>query len=461
MTSYRRTSWRDGLFLLPQHFQQSERHQEAALQVRLGEANPLSYGVLELKLDESELAGRRVVLRRCKAVLPDGLVINIPDWDEEPEGLPIIDSGDRRRSEIYLAVPEARPGVPLVSADPKRTETRFIEKELPVKDCHKPDKPAEAIYLARSNLRLLNVRSGDDLRGLTALKIAEVERRTDGEGLTWRKEYIPPCLRLGAVPELAQRGRDLCELIAGQAARLFAAQRDRGDSLAQVTHATLDRFWFSQVLYSHLPVLRHLATTPDTRPARFIEEVLRLCGAILIFDDPKSQAEFLSPSREQPYFPAYDHERIGDSFAALEAFLRPRLGYNPKELWTRIHFAAEEGLQVAALGAERQRGELYLEVRGTLSPPEHAKLPRLLKIASPERVWHLHNLDGIEMTPVNRPPMPVATQDDASYFRLVPRDPYWAEVCSAKRLALSVPHQMSRLSIDLIWVHPDVGSRGR
>ena len=68
MSLHSKVAWKDGMFLLPQHFQQAERNFESMLRQRTLGPQPLQWGVLELAINETALAEGRVeltLLPRC------------------------------------------------------------------------------------------------------------------------------------------------------------------------------------------------------------------------------------------------------------------------------------------------------------------------------------------------------------------------------------------------------------
>ena len=70
--------WAEGLFLQPQHlqrFQQNVAHDSYAL---FALQQPYPYGVIELELNEDALLEQRVEIRRLKAVLRDGTLLDMP-----------------------------------------------------------------------------------------------------------------------------------------------------------------------------------------------------------------------------------------------------------------------------------------------------------------------------------------------------------------------------------------------
>ncbi len=61
MSLHSKIVWSQGMFLLPQHFQQEARHVEYQVDMRLRATGPHAWGFFELALDEGLLAVGRLL----------------------------------------------------------------------------------------------------------------------------------------------------------------------------------------------------------------------------------------------------------------------------------------------------------------------------------------------------------------------------------------------------------------
>src|SRR5688572_5115595 len=133
MSLFSRVSWKDGMFLLPQHFQQADRALEADLRLKLDAVHPLGWGVLSLQLNEAAVAQGRLELTRCQAILPDGLVVDVPEADAAPAPRLFQLPTAGRNLEVFLTVPLQRPRAAAISAEP-RADVRYVERVQEVPD---------------------------------------------------------------------------------------------------------------------------------------------------------------------------------------------------------------------------------------------------------------------------------------------------------------------------------------
>lgn len=64
--------WFEGMYLLPQHFQQQERYLEAQLEGRCQPLRPYAWGFSRLEIDEGALALGQISIAATAGILPDG-----------------------------------------------------------------------------------------------------------------------------------------------------------------------------------------------------------------------------------------------------------------------------------------------------------------------------------------------------------------------------------------------------
>src|SRR5918997_2722927 len=158
MSRYRRVVWNEGMLLSPHHFQQWDNYHEGLLNSRLAALVPYEWGVLDLQVNREAIANGSFELTRCLAVLPDGLLVNVPQTDVAPPARAVAEhfAPEADRLDVYLAVPAQRPGAANFQSNggqPGPT-VRFWQDAGTVLD-ETTGEGERQIALARSNLRLL------------------------------------------------------------------------------------------------------------------------------------------------------------------------------------------------------------------------------------------------------------------------------------------------------------------
>ena len=107
MSKYRKIVWNEGMLLTPHHFQQWDNYHEELLHSRVRTLRPFDYGIIDLQINHEAITNANFQITNCRAIMPDGLVVNVPDTEAVPDMRPV---GDHFRAEserlgVHLAIP--------------------------------------------------------------------------------------------------------------------------------------------------------------------------------------------------------------------------------------------------------------------------------------------------------------------------------------------------------------------
>lgn len=451
-----RVSWHDGMFLLPQHFQQSERHWEGYLNDRMTAQSPLSWGVQELVIDETELDRESLLIMRCRVVMPDGTTVNIPHQEAPPSARQIELPLDRKSLNVFLSVP--RPAMPLFTANGDRSDIRYHEVKHDVADDHDPDR-VQSIHIGAKNVQIL---FSEERTGSVFIKIAEIQRGADRKFVV-RPDYIPPCPTLQGAPALVRLLRDLVSEVGVRATSIATSRAQRRESLDSSPAELL----FLHLLSSQVAVLRHLCeSAASTHPLTAYQELLRLYGGLSTF------------MRADPLqCPAYQHDALTTCFGLLEGQIR--------EILRTAQFKPPYFL--IPLTLQRQQNYQYWE--GHIADAELLRSGRFFLIVSMEsatanpqfqnvemyKLFDLESLDrgvlgatkGVPVSRVQQLPegAPRFEGGNVLFLEVQPHGAEWERVLRSKRLAINVPVWMTvGLKLELLCMPPPSrreGAHGR
>src|SRR6478672_812490 len=273
MSKHRKVVWNEGMLLTPQHFQQWDNYHEELLNSRFRAISPYEYGVLDLQINREAVANGNFQVNRCFAVLPDGLMINLPETDAVPDLRPVGDHfhPEKEKLGVHLAIPARKMGAANFQANGAKPDAnlRFLQEGALVRDETSGTNEQPLAY-ARSNLRII---FDDELRdGFTTIKIAELERTTTGQ-LSIAENYIPPVLKVSASQWLVNMLRQLVEILITKSSSLGEQRRQRNASLADFTTAEVAVFWLLHTVNSYVPTMAHLFKTPLVHPEKLYIEM--------------------------------------------------------------------------------------------------------------------------------------------------------------------------------------------
>lgn len=339
MTPFSKVLWKEGAFLTQQHMQQAERHLGAVLQQRFYALAPYGWGVSHVRWNDAALAQGRLELLSFEGMLSDGSVLQLPERDPLPSARSLAFSPTTQSVEVFLGVPALRPRMPVSSEDPLRADVRYLERVLDVPD-ENDSNLQEPVEVGLQNVRL--VVTGDALEGTVLLPIARVMRTPEGV-LAFDAGFIPPCLKLGASPALMRLGHELVGLIGARSSSLSQVWQRLGLEQLPLEGSEALKFWYIYTLNGHVSVLEHLMEHPETHPVQLFEELLRLQGALSTF-----------VMRREPG-PSYRHERLGESFGALQQRLKDLLARLFVAQFEVIPLVKKDAYWIGRIGDERLR----------------------------------------------------------------------------------------------------------
>ena len=180
--------WSEGLFLTPQHLQQTCLYHESFVKELISETNLNAlFGFSALELDRTLLDLGKLGIKRAKGIFQDGtsfevtkeLVIDIP------EGV--------SHEIVYLALPVYREGSVIVEYGDK-VKTRYRSYDIEVYD--NTEQNSEPVKVEVADLNLSLKLSSEKLDSYLVLPIAEVSECTASSGVVLNEAFIPLCTNI-------------------------------------------------------------------------------------------------------------------------------------------------------------------------------------------------------------------------------------------------------------------------
>lgn len=444
MSRMQKVLWTKGVLLTPQHLQAQDRYLEDQLRFQLSAVAYNPWGFRRLEIDREALGGGVLSLAEAAGILPDGLPFDIPGSDPAPAPRPLGEHWhqDAESLDVWLAVPELRYGGYNVSTNGVDRQTRYYAEVVARRD-ENTGKLEKPIQVARRNLRLLL--EGEILDGHSVLQVARVTRSRAGV-FQLDPGFVPPLIDLGASEHLMGIARRLVEILSAKSTTLSAGRRQRSQGLADFGVADVANFWLLYTVNTWLPALRHLYETRRGHPADLYSAMLGLGGSLSTF----------STTIHPRMLPEYDHARLSECFASLDAQVRELLETvvpsNHASLPLRM---TEPAVYAAALDQERylKASQIYLAINADVKPDELLrKVPQLLKISSADQIDRLikRALAGVALSHVANPPAALPVRLEYQYFALDMTGADWDAIKVARNLAVYVPSDLPNPKLELI-----------
>ena len=455
MSRYRRIVWNEGMLLTPHHFQQADNYHEDLLNTRIAALLPYEWGLLELQINRDAVANGSVQLISCRGVMPDGLVINIPQTSSEPAARPVDDyfSPTADHLDVYLAVPASRAGASnfQTSSAPATQSVRYLQEPGIVIDETSGDNEQQLAF-ARGNFRLIF--EGETREGYSSIKIARLRRTTTGQ-LTLADEYVPPALHIGASSWLSNLLRELIEYLVAKSVTLGERRHQSGSGQAVFSTDDGVILWVLPTVNAAIPAFAHLFRQRIVHPERLYAEMVKLAGALtsLVFE------------RHAKDLPRYEHENLYKTFRRLDFEIRDLLERVDPKRYVPIPLKQERpALYVGRVNDEAllRGAEFFLAVGANV--PENKlieRVPFAIKIADRDGIDVVINnaLRGVSITHVT-PPGQIPTRQGLHYFRLDRNDldiglkRFWDQIVALKTISVWVADEFPDAKLEMYAIKP-------
>jgi len=438
--------WTKGAFLTPQHLQRQGRYLEDVLRFQCESLCFRPWGFRSLEISPTALEAGTFGISRASGIFPDGLLFDIPDSDSAPPPRPLTHppARDREIFEVYLAVPQYHDrGVNLASND---GDIRYRPEIELIRD-QNMDGSEKSVQVARKNLRVLM--ADESREGYTTLCMARV-RRTEAGSLQLDRSFVPPLIDFDASPCLLTIARRLVEVLAARSSAIAGTRRQKNQSLADFTTADIANFWLLYAINSTLPWIRHLFETSHGHPERLFTAMLTLAGTLTTF----------STTTHLRDLPVYDHDRLGECFAALDEIIRALLDtVIPANFVALPLRRVQTAIYAASIEDDKWFVDtrMYLAVNAELPQADLiSRAPQLMKVCSLNHIEHLvrQALPGAALTYVSVPPGAIPVKVNYHYFSVGQGGPAWEAILRARNLAVYAPADLPNPQLELVIVLP-------
>jgi type VI secretion system protein ImpJ len=438
------------MLLTPHHFQQWDNYHDEQLRSRFASLAPYEWGILDLQLSNESIANGFVELVRCRAVMPDGLIVNVPQVDPAPHRRAIEDhfASDTEILAVHLSIPSKRAGAAHVQTNggERGQMFRYWQDSGVVTD-ETTGQNDQQIAFAHSNLRLM---FDDELRdGYSSIKIAELLRTTTGQ-FAFNENYIPPALNVEASAWLANMLRQVVEILIAKSSSLADQRRQRTISLADFTTSEIAIFWLLNTVNSSIPGLAHLLRTRLVHPERLYTNLVELCGRLMTFSTDRHPKDIVR----------YQHNDLYATFSQLAAELRTLLETVIPTRCVQIPLeSTRASVYVGRIEDERllTDAEFFLGVNAKVSESQLIeRAPRVIKLASRDVIDAVigSGLPGVTLTHASPPPSPIPTRIGFHYFGLHKDGVFWNAVRDSRSVAVYVPDDLPEEKIELYAIKP-------
>lgn len=441
-----RVVWKEGLFLQPQHFQQSERSLQETIHACFKAGEPYYFGIKDISIDRDGPANGVFALTQCTGVLPDGTSFDIPTRHRGPAPRSFADhfTGDIDSLDVYLALSLCTEGQANVTD--RRGEgaagVRYVSKPVTMTD-EVTGGARKEIEVGEYNLTILF--GGESLDGYSVLKVAQLKRSGTGQVML-NESYIPPLLQVGGSAALLDMLRNLLDMLLGKIGTLSQGRRQLAGGFAEFTRSEETAFRLLNTLNTYTPLLNHYHITPSVHPFELFTILTQFAGSLCTFSTSVSIRNLTR----------YEHQNLTGTFGGLLGVIRSVL-------------QADISSGAVVLPVEEVRPSTYMVrcpdkslLAGTrlflgvsADVPEKELIVgavQRIKICSQEKLDVLISsaMPGVPLIHSPHPPENLPSKPGYSYFALDQKGPMWQEIHASGTIAIYFPSTYRELALEMV-----------
>lgn len=430
--------WYEGQFLEPHHLQMMQQGniERFSFERRLAWSHP--YGLLDCSVSEDDLQNLRVRFQRLRAIMPSGVVVDVPGNADLPSlGLEERYKAGDSAITVYLGVPlwygdranSTEPGIP----NPWTLNCihRVEEVECPDENTGVSAKP---VLVRKVNARL--ILDGDDRADLEVLPVLRIQRSAEDEGGRPVEDegFIPPCFALSGSSVLSGMVQDLANQIKASRRELVAQVSRGGYSVEMIRGVQIEQLLRLKTLNRFSARLPVMVKAAGLSPFDIYLELAGLLGELAA----------LQPDLDPFEVPLYDHDHLGEVFPKICDSIRGLLRGPVAARYLREPFTLDpdKRVLVATLTDEELSlaNEFYLAVKTREDPralatlAENADRFKLLPLSRANK-----RVRGLRLVEERHPPLEFTAEVGLHYFRIM-RDEtpqIWEQIVQEKSIAAS------------------------
>jgi type VI secretion system protein ImpJ len=446
MSHPERILWGEGMFLLPQHFQQNDCYWEDCVADVAASVHAHPWGVRAITWDKSSLGRGLLQAEQLELTFQDGAAFRAPAKAPLPIPRQLADiPGLEAENLVYAVLPVWNAFGGNIESDTARGRLpRFRHAPHPTPDLFTTAVEGEVVTLT-PNVALMV--AGENRDGCLSVPVGRLLRTPTG---TWAMDenFIPPLMELRG-SEAAQRlVRRLVEILQVKAQSLSGSHRERVKSVADFGTSDVASYWLLHSVNRSFPLLNHALRFPSMHPETLYLALAQFASELLTFSSSATLGDL----------PSYDHDNLTGCFGKLDELIRSMLDTVISARFMLIPLSTPKpSMKVGRLDSDRllEGVDFFLSVSGDQPAAFFEdEVPPKLKIGSPDDVEKiLHSgLPGVRLKSRIQPPGALPVRVGNYYLALEAGGQIFERMLKARSICIYVPQTLPEFKIELYAV---------
>lgn len=452
MDSLKPLNWSQGLFLKPQHFQQSDNYNTAVSKLYSQVKTGIDSGISDLKFDMSALKSGLLNVEKLLCILEDGSLVSFPgNCQIAPFTLDVKHADESGKIEVYLGLaPVSIEQSNLASAvDPS---ARFLAaKDISKKDLFDSNEQTTLSRL-ELNCQLLTKPQIQASDGFHLLKLAEII--VNGDGFMISRHYIPKIILLSGAESLADMIKVTKEELVGRYKQLqsissFESGLTNNTNILSVGLAMMS-------ISNHIAVFDQLLEDATATPSAVFLAYRQLMSQLSMFsNDVSVTGESLDRELSMVAFGPNNLTECFSQITKLTHKLLNELTIEPELLVTLEPQGASKFVASLSDKFLDFNTRVYLRIRCKEDLSQQiSSVVNYLKVGADGQVdvYRKRSLPGVTLSPISKKPQGVAMVPDCYYFDLDRQSFQWQKIVEMRCIGVIWNDCPDDLTIELIAV---------
>lgn len=440
-TTKNKVLWQEGLFALPQHFQQQQRNHEYLLNQRINAQSDFSWGFTALSFNTELLAQGKIMLSGATGCMPDGTVFSIPDQDHLPSPFHPVDLSRPGSHDIYLALPVNSDITCEIKGHLSAGQgtARYSLARADIRDLHSDDGDVQQLVLGQLVPRIVS--GTEDLSAMVTLPLCRIRSIQPNGALVLDDSFIPTCQSIRVSPILNGFSGDIQGLVSNRASDLAK----RIGSPEQSGIADVAEFMMLQMLNRNQMHFTHRSHLHILHPEAFYLDLVRLLGELMTFTEN---------NRLPCSVDVYNHRDLTQSFNTVIPELRRALNTVLMPRAQNLPMIFSDGIYLATVNDPSllQSGTFVLAVRARMPSNQIIlQFTQQSKIAATDKIRNVVSVQvpGVPLRALTAAPRQLPYHDGYVYFELEKGAAAWLDVVKSGALALHISGNFPELDMQL------------
>lgn len=435
--------WAEGLFLVPQLFQQQERYLESYAHKRAQPLSSFYWGLSRYEIDKESLSLGKLILKDAAGVFNDGTPFDIPGNNPPPPPLTILP--EHLEQTIYLAIPIRVPnGEETAFDNASHSLARYEAFDYELCDGNAIQQPERTVQLSRLRMRLLpGNEMTDGWIGLPLTRIRSVN--PNGSIDLYEDTHVPPVNAISADKVLFGWVQQIHGLVYLRAQSL--AERLSGAGLSKGEAIEVADYLLLQILNRYDPYMGHLLQVGTISPEIIYTTLLSLNAELSTYVRPSTRR----PKKHIPY----KHDALYDCIKPLVDDAQQLLSEVLVRSAQQIQLdEGGHGMYLSVIDTTTLTSFSSLVIAAAAQMPMDVLQTRFIaqsKIA-PSGILNdivRSHLPGIAIQAMPVPPRQIPFNAGYIYFEILRNGPLWEAVRKNGNLAMHLAGEFPGLELQL------------